>query len=173
MTKELLAAVLSRIVGREAGVANDPNDHGGITNWGLTRPFLETVTHRTWSDDDIRGLTRERALAIYTLWAQMRRLSELPEHFGLAWAVLDFAVNSGERPAIKGIQRFLKVPADGIAGPETQGAWHRLTAGELWSAQRFVVAERAKWYGNCLSDPSQARFAHEWMNRLAEHILAA
>ena len=173
MTNELRASVLHAILLDEGGLANDPDDRGGLTNFGLTRPFLETVTMRKWSDEDIRNLTQEKALQVCELWMKMRRLDQLPEDFLLAWVVTDFAFITTERRAIRALQKYMGITTDGIAGAETQGSWHRLTDIEQRSAAAFVIAERAIHHGNDIkANPSQAKFAATWMNRLAKQIRA-
>jgi lysozyme family protein len=171
MTTPVMEAVLDKVFGAEGGLSNHAKDRGGLTNYGLTKPFLRDVTGRDWSDEDVRGLTPARARSIARLWMQMKRLDQLPDHPGLAWDVVDFAFLCGHRPAIRALQRYMGVAQDGIPGPETQGRWHLLTEGELEQARRHVQAswnERIGWL--ITADPSQAVFAHEWLNRIAEHI---
>jgi lysozyme family protein len=173
VTNELRASVLNAILTDEGGLANDPDDRGGLTKFGMTRPFLETVTMRKWSDDEIRNLTREKAEQVFDLWTRMRRLDQLPEDFLLAWVVIDFAYITTERRAIRALQKYMGITQDGIAGAETQGAWHRLTDDERRVAASFVVAERAVHHGNDITrNPIQAKFAASWMNRLAKQIRA-
>jgi len=171
MTGELLDTIIRRIVVVEGGLSDDPQDRGGITQHGLTRTFLQTVTARTWTDDQIKAINTENAVAIFKLWAAMRRIDQLPEDYLLAWVVTDFAVIAGERRAIRAIQKFLGVPQDGIAGAETQGAWHRMTDEERRGAALFVLAERIVHHGNDITqNPSQSRFAKGWANRVAEQV---
>lgn len=121
MTDGLLEQIVTRILAHEGGLADHPDDHGGLTAYGLTRLWLHDVTGRTWSDADMRGMSLPMAKSLIGLWAKMRRLDQLPEHAGLAYAVMDFAFHSGHRPAIKALQKYLGVIPDGIAGAETQG----------------------------------------------------
>jgi lysozyme family protein len=173
VTPVLITETLQRILGDEGGLSNDSRDRGGLTNFGLTKPFLLAVTHRTWSDEDVAGLTRDVALSIYRLWMAMRRLDQLPEHPLLAWVVVDFAVHSGERRAIKAVQRALGIPADGIVGAETQGSWHRLGDDSLRTVAHKVLAERLELLGVMIeADHSQAAFASGWMHRCAAQVRA-
>ena len=174
MTIDLINSVLTKILGTEGGLAEHPKDRGGVTAWGLTKPFLLTVTGREWSDDDVRGLSRDRAMAIYKLWLAMRRLDQLPEDYLLSWVVIDFAVIANERRAIRAVQKYLGVTPDGIAGAETQGAWHRLSQDERTCAAAFVVAERCVHHFNDMAaNPDQAvAFGRGWGQRLAEQIRA-
>lgn len=173
MTPELLDAVLDKVLGAEGGIANHENDRGGLTSHGLTRPFLETVTARKWSDEDIRSLTPKRAREIYRLWTRIRRLDQLPEDFVLAWVVIDFAVITTERRAIRALQQFMGITQDGIAGAETQGNWHRLSEGERRKAAAHVIAARMVHHGQDVKlNRKQGDFIHGWMVRLAEQVKA-
>ena len=173
MTADLVDAVLNKIIGVEGGVSDHPNDRGGLTNFGLTKPFLQTVTCRDWSDEDVRSMTRQRAEGVYKLWLKMRRLDQLPDDYLLAWVVIDFAIIAGERRAIRALQKFMGLYTDGIAGTETQGAWHRLNAEERTQAAAFVVAERTLHHFNDLAaNPDQLVFARGWGARVAEQIRA-
>lgn len=173
MKADLIDAIVTKIVGTEGGLADNPRDRGGLTSHGLTKPFLKDVTGRDWSDEDVRGLSRQRAEGVYKLWMSVRRLDQLPDDYLLAWVVIDFAVHAGHRRAIRAIQKYMGVHMDGIAGAETQGAWHLLTEQECTQAAAFVVAERCMHHFNDLAaNPEQVVFARGWGARLAEQIRA-
>lgn len=171
MTPAIRDVVLSRVIEREGGANTHPNDKGGSTNFGLTRTFLKDVTAREWSDVEIRQITREIALSVYSLWLAMRRLDQLPDDVELADAVIDFAVHSGSVTAVRAIQKAMGLPADGIAGPKTQGEWHLLNERNRDRVRKAVIAARLEHLGAILSrDPSQAVFALGWMRRVAGQV---
>lgn len=173
MTTASMTVVLDAVLQDEGGLADVAGDRGGLTNYGLTRPFLETVTGRPWSDADIRALTPTTARGVYALWMRMRRLDQLPDHFLLAWVVVDYAVIAGDRRAIRAVQKHLGLAQDGIAGAETQGTWHQLSDVECRVAAAAVIADRAMHHGRDITtNPTQAKFAHGWMVRLAKQIRA-
>lgn len=97
----------------EGGYVNDPRDPGGETNFGISK--------RAHPREDIKNLTRERAIEIYkaSYW-DSNRCDELPP--ALAVAVFDAAVNQGGSIAILLMQRALGVTADGVIGPVTLAA---------------------------------------------------
>lgn len=173
MTVDLLNRVLERILIDEGGVSDHVSDRGGLTAFGLTKPFLRDVTSRDWTDDDVRGLTKEKALAVYRLWAQIRRLDQLPEDFLFAWFVIDYAVHSGVRTAIRATQLAMGIHADGIAGAETQGAWHSLGVRDRKLIAASVLVKRMEHIGRIVkADPSQAVFIVGWLRRLGEQVKA-
>jgi lysozyme family protein len=174
VTPALLDQVLDRIFGVEGGLSNHPSDRGGLTKYGLTRPFLEDTTGRKWSDDDIRDLTSARARSITKLWAQMRRLDQLPEDFLLAWIVIDFAFHAGHRRAIRAVQQAIGVHVDGIAGSETQGAWHLLSPASRKRVVGDVLYARLDHHGRDVkANREQGDFVHGWLLRVGEQVRAA
>jgi len=85
-------------------------DQGGITRWGISQ--------NAYPDEDIVGMTRARAEAIYLrdFWTPIKGDSFPPI---IAFVLFDAAINSGPVQAIKLLQRTLRVDDDGIVGPVT------------------------------------------------------
>lgn len=105
--------LIDRVLGHEGGYVNDPNDPGGETQWGISK--------RAYPGIDIPKLTREAAVEIYRrdFWERVHG-DEMPS--ALAFAALDFAVNSGVETAVRKLQHVLGVADDGIWGPRTREA---------------------------------------------------
>jgi uncharacterized protein YgiM (DUF1202 family) len=80
----------------EGGLADNPNDPGGLTNFGISQ--------RSYHDLDIRNLTKEQAVAIYErdYW-QASGADKLP--WPLALIHLDSAVNAGVGKAQQWLQQ--------------------------------------------------------------------
>ena len=173
MTHSLKARVIDRILASEGGLSNHADDKGGLTSHGLTKPFLRTVTGRDWTDEDVKAMTQATARGVYSLWLDITRLSQLPEHELLAWIVCDYAVHSGHRPAIKATQKAVGIPQDGIAGPDTQGAWGLLSAADCHRVATDVVVTRMEHLGRIVqADRSQAVFLVGWLRRIGEQVKA-
>jgi lysozyme family protein len=173
MTKATTDAVLDRVLSEEGGLSDHASDRGGLTHFGLTRGFLETVTGRKWTDDEITALTLATARSVYTLWIQMKRLDTLPDDVELAFTVIDYAVNSGERAAIKAVQRSLGLVVDGILGPDTQRELAMLDVLERKRLRRYVLAARLEHIGLIVkATPSQSAFIHGWLKRVAAQVRA-
>jgi lysozyme family protein len=104
---------LAEILKHEGGYVNHPADPGGETNMGISR--------RSYPNEDIRGMTRERAGFLYRrdFWEPVRG-DELP--MGVDLVAFDAAVNSGVSRSAKWLQRALEVEQDGKIGPQTIGA---------------------------------------------------
>ena len=109
MTADFERAV-ALILAHEGGYANDPNDPGGETNFGISK--------RSYPAEDIAHLTAARAAQIYRrdYWTPLR-CDELP--WALAVQVFDHGVNAGLSSAAKLLQRSLGVDADGVIGSIT------------------------------------------------------
>ena len=143
------------VLKEEGGYTLDPNDHGGETNFGISKT--------AYPNEDIKNMTRERAMEIYKrdYW-NVCRCDEIPSP--LAIAVFDSAVNTGTHGTILMLQRALMVEAiDGIFGPKTMEA---LLKSNGISVRRFM-AERMMRYVRIVShDPSQDVFTANWSHRL-------
>lgn len=101
-----VAFVIDRLEGGGVSVT----DTGGLTRWGISK--------KAHPDVDIDGLTRLGAIAIYhaRYWNVIQG-DKLPR--GLDLVLFDCAVNMGPPQAVRLLQRVLRVPEDGILGPQT------------------------------------------------------
>lgn len=110
--------VFDRLIGHEGGYANDPNDPGGETNWGISK--------RSYPNVDIKNLSRDEAKEIYRrdFW---NRINGDKLYDGVAFQVFDFAVNSGIETAVRGLQRAVGAADDGHWGPASQAAADKMS----------------------------------------------
>lgn len=128
----------SRLLGSEGGLVNNPNDPGGLTNWGISQ--------RSYPDIDIRNLTRDGAKAIYLrdFWNRVNA-DRLPD--GVAFQLFDFAVNSGIETSVRYLQRALGCADDGHWGPMSQAAADGTSESDtimLLNAERLDFMTRLK-----------------------------
>ncbi len=113
------------IVAREGGYANDPDDPGGATNFGVTihtmrRLGLDLDRDGTVTAADVRRLTRDQAVNIFLEHYYARPLIAEPPQ-PLRASVFDMYVNAGGN-AVKILQRLMvdmgyAVAVDGALGP--------------------------------------------------------
>lgn len=143
---DLVAIVLKH----EGGYVNDPKDPGGETNFGISK--------RAFPKEDIKGMTRERAIAIYQkkYW-DAARCSEIPE--SLQPIYFDTAVNAGVVTAIRLLQIAAGIEADGVFGEKT--------AREAFTVSRQKYAfERLAYYERLIKkNPALAKFRKGWTKR--------
>lgn len=154
--------LIQRILVREGGI-RDVGDGMGVTRFGQTPVWLSQF-----------GLpaptTPEQAAENYRLWLSKTALTLVigPVADDLADIVLDIAVMSDFRKAIKALQQALHVAVDGGLGPTTVAA---LAAADRKRLARDVIAWDMEYQGRLVTlDPSRARYAAGWANRMADHV---
>lgn len=159
--------IIEAVLEREGGSVDDPQDRGGFTNWGITKPFLERYEKRPVSVDEIEGLTRERAGVIYEWFMDVTNIADIEDE-ALRATVFDAAVHHGEHAAIKFLQRAIGVEDDGEIGPVTLAALEGFD-GTILSVH--VCTQRVRYFGKIVAkDPTQAKFLNGWLNRACAQI---
>jgi hypothetical protein len=145
------------IVGREGGFVNHPADPGGATNWGVTIHTLRRLNLDLDGDgdvdvDDVRALSRERAVQIFVDDYYYRpRLDHLPA--GIQSQLFDMQVNAGAN-AVKLLQRVLnasgalaeRLVEDGAIGQKTAAAAFRVWMIEGDRLNVAYALARRDWY---------------------------
>ena len=168
----------------EGGLTDDPQDRGGITNYGVCLVFLTDIAKGSKANRDklvdlgvflpvsrqsIIDLTKQQAEQIFK-WQFWDKLGcdELPLRVGCL--VYDAAVNHGRVWGVKLAQRGFntitsgdKLNVDGKMGPKTRAALSSDTP-ELHAA---ILEARKKYYDAIISNrPSQKVFQRGWYNRI-------
>lgn len=157
---ELFKRCVEVILRNEGGYINHPSDPGGETNFGISK--------RAFPTEDIKNMTRERAIEIYYqhFWLRLN-IGQLPDH--LALQVFDFAVNAGSRIAAIALQKIVVVKADGVIGPVTLNAVRALTD-EPYKAYRIIdkyMTARKLYYAELVANKnSLVVFLRGWLNRV-------
>jgi lysozyme family protein len=152
---EIFNDCIEIILKNEGGYVEHPLDPGGATNMG--------ITHRNYPNEDIKNLTKEKAIHLYyrDYWTPMG-LEQLLNR-DLVLAVFDMGVNSGIRNAIKILQRLVGVTDDGFIGTKT------LMAIDTYKGD--IVSEynerRKLFYTNLAKRrPELGVFLTGWLNRV-------
>lgn len=144
---------LSRIFGHEGEFWDDPV--GGPTKWGISQ--------RSYPSLDIKGLTKEDAAAIYRKdFIDPLQLDIFPR--SLAFQLLDFAVNSGPKTAIRQLQEAIGATPDGVVGSETVGRLARFSDDDLCA---LITAERLEYMTNCKNWKQNCT---GWVRRMASNL---
>lgn len=146
----------------EGGYSNNPNDHGGSTNFGITQELFDQYNNGTVID--VSTIVRSTAEDVYAkmIWVPAG-CDTMPEK--LAIAHFDWAANHGVKGAIKGLQLVLGVRPDGILGPVSD---YKISISNPDILVENYLQYRANWYRNdVLRDPSQVEFIAGWLNRVA------
>lgn len=151
------------ILKNEGGHVNDPNDAGGETNFGISK--------RSFPDEDIKSLTREKAIGIYrsSFWGKHPQLEKLDSQ-EVATKTFDLMVNMGSKRGIQILQQAINdaaaacvVASDGSLGPETVRRANEMEEGALLDAMRNGAA---RFYCDIVRrKPTQERFLRTWLLR--------
>lgn len=159
MGADKFAIFIERILGHEGGYVNHPNDPGGETKWGISK--------RAYPNVDIKGLTREGAIALYRrdYW-EGPRINELPS--AIAFQVLDAAINHGRSRAIGWLQSVVGATSDGRIGPRTleRVLAYESTIGTKGVALNFL-ATRLQFYTDI---GGWDTFGRGWARRMAVNM---
>lgn len=157
-----IRSVIANVIEREGGRVQNPTE-GFITYYGQTPGWLARwrlpVPH-----------SPSEAEFNYRSWLEQTDLDALcTEDDSLPDVVIDFAIHSGERPAIRALQRALNVKPDGILGPVTMTALAVCNRPQVAAA---VLADRIRQLGALLANPDRSVYAKGWMNRVAAQVEA-
>ena len=181
MTEDQIRDMIKRLIEREGGFVDHPNDVGGCTKYGVIRATLQDHRRALVTCADVRALTLDEAVAIYRrAWFDHSRLrlSQWP-YPTLAEVTLDASImfSLGRQMAARWAQEAINdqrpkgqgIVTDGWAGPATLAAMvlcdeRRLVAG--------VVARRLRKHARVVARaPSQAVFLEGWVNRATKWIM--
>lgn len=179
-------AIAEKIVVREGGYVNDPDDPGGATNFGVTIQTMRALGLDLDGDGDVdvadvRTLSRTHAVDIFVEHYFTRpRIVRLPEV--LQASVFDMYVNSGSN-AVKILQRLLRdmgldIAVDGVIGPQTTRAAHAaLQQAPSHLADAYGIARRNYYYRIADRRPASRKYARRrdggkggWIKRAEEFI---
>jgi lysozyme family protein len=164
----LFAEALPFVLLHEGGFSDDPADHGGRTNFGITQRALGAF--RLEHPDlvlpaDVADLTEDEAGVVYhaDYWC-----FDGIESQRVATKAFDMAVNMGLRRAVKLLQTALnangaRLVVDGLYGGRTEAA---VNAADEALLLRQLVSASAAYYRSIIErNPSQSRFAAGWLTR--------
>jgi lysozyme family protein len=154
-----------RLLRHEGGKANDPDDKGGLTYYGISEE---------WYPEFHKDPTPVGAIGIYKndFWNAVHGNDIKTQN--IAGSMVDFALTSGPRTAIKTAQMILLVQfncgvtVDGIMGPFTLAFLNSVDQERLLA---LYTVNRTNFYGSLvLKDATQGKFLHSWLTRTAEYL---
>lgn len=154
----------------EGGFTKNEKDKGNWTGGrvgsGTLKGTNRGISAASYPDEDIAGMTEERATEIYLrdFWEKYR-CDELPEP--IAFLTFDTAVNAGPGNGIRILQRAVGTAADGVIGPQTIAAANR--ADPRQAVIRFTV-ERLLHY---IGVGTFSTFGKGWLTRSVDAAITA
>lgn len=168
------------VLKHEGGFVNDPDDPGGVTNFGFTAKYLMEMGKwqydRTGSGyidaQDMKYFTRDDAVKeLYWIWnTDNYHLLKDPE---IAKRVFDFAINAGQVTAVKLLQRtynfYVNAEAlklDGIIGNMTAAAINALDNKQQIIFLGRLRSAKANYYDHLVHEkPGMEKFHRGWLKR--------
>ncbi|HZP46078.1 MAG TPA: glycosyl hydrolase 108 family protein [Candidatus Binataceae bacterium] len=161
--------IVDVILKNEGGFTDNPNDHGGPTNFGITAADYGRWLKRDTpaSADEVRAMDRQVARQIYKKWyladPGFDQITE--ENLGALKLILaDSGVLFGVRRATMWLQQELGIVDDGRFGPATLQALHAYR--EIDKLSRRVLGRRIQKIAEIVAaNRSQATFLRGWINR--------
>ena len=151
----------------EGGYVNNPNDHGGPTNMGITLTTWQAQGYDKNHDghidnEDIKLLTPDDFNIILRKYWDKWKADQIKNQ-SVANILVDWVWGSGKWGIIIP-QRILKVSPDGIVGQQTLAVLNDANQRGLFSV---IWDYRKQYLENIVkNDLTQQRFIDGWMNRL-------
>jgi lysozyme family protein len=182
-----VASMTAEILKSEGGLVDDPNDSGGITNYGISFRFASD--HPEYFDinhdgavtaDDIRNITVQQAANAYIKYFYMpAHFNLVPNVANIVMQLYDMAVNmgvrlrDGETNAVKIMQRAIGAVDDGVLGPSTLAALNvALNAQGANAVNDAIVGKRIAFYKSlAANNPQDKKFLVGWVNRATKYSL--
>lgn len=151
--------IIEKVLEHEGGYVNDATDRGGETKHGISK--------RAYPDEDIKGLTVERAKELYKrdYWDRFK-CGQLPDR--IRHIYFDMCVNMGGGRATKILQEACnsknsyKIDVDGGIGKNTIKASANLEDFRLRAYRVMFYAELV------MKKPDQEKFWVGWFRRSCE-----
>ncbi len=164
------------VLRHEGGLVDNPNDPGGITNFGVSLRWLKSkglagdINHDGDVDaGDIKIMTREDAEKLYrAFWWDKYNYGAIAAQV-TANKIFDTAVNMGPaRPAIFA-QRIVGIdPTTGNIGPRTLAAINAMPSIQFIPAFQNM---QAQFYRDIVAaNPARAEFLKGWLNRAYDRV---
>lgn len=159
-----LDTALAFTLHEEGGYVNNPLDHGGATNHGITQATYDSYrSSLKLAPQDVQLITDSDVRTIYDeMYWQPAKCPQM--HSPLDCTVFDWAVNGGVPRAIQTLQDVLGLPGDGIFGPKTAAA---LAIADVYETCKAYNQIRREWYQNRVKQkPDQQIFLKGWLGRV-------
>jgi len=155
----------AEVLKSEGGYVNDPHDHGGETNLGVTKAAWSEYMGRPIADGEMKALTPGIVKPFYKIryWDKCK-CDSLPT--GVDYMVFDLAVNGGVGRGAKMLQTVVGVNADGAIGPATLAALAALKDDPKVLIGKMSQYKESFYKAIVAAKPDQEKFLKGWLNRI-------
>lgn len=168
------APAIERTLGHEGGYANNPNDKGGETNWGITIAVAKSNGY----EGKMKDLPLSIAKAIYKkeYWDKLK-LDSVNNQV-IAEIAFDIGVNAGIGVAAKMLQEMVNfmttsnIEVDGKIGPKTLNKINAIkTKNDNEEAIALLSMLQGEHYLNCMRKrEANEVFSLGWLRRARSNI---
>lgn len=147
----------------EGGWANDLDDSGGCTMSGVTIGTYRRFYGRYKTCENLKHITEEEWMHVFKAgyWDPWR--ADDIENQSIAQICVQMGWGSGVKTAIRKVQAFLGVTADGIVGPITLDA---LNSGDHRKTFEALKEMRKNWLIQIAKRGNNKKFLDGWLRRL-------
>ena len=155
----------AEVLKSEGGYVNDPHDHGGETNLGVTKAAWSEYMGRPIADGEMKALTPGIVKPFYKIryWDKCK-CDSLPT--GVDYMVFDLAVNGGVGRGAKMLQTVVGVNADGAIGPATLAALAAMKDEPKVLIGKMSQYKESFYKAIVAAKPDQEKFLKGWLNRI-------
>ena len=170
ISQSKFASIIDKCIAHEGEYANDPEDRGGETKFGITKIFMEEYKEALPGREiiPIKELTIEDAKRLYKAMWERYNLGYI-KNKNLAYVLFDYMINSYAGTVAKRVQRILNtrgasLKIDGHIGEKSLEAIENCDP--QWLADE-ILKNRQQSYRNIVeTSPAQGKFYSGWINRL-------
>jgi lysozyme family protein len=167
--------IIIPILEREGGFVDHPQDPGGATNKGITfvtfKNHAQSILGIEPTLENLKNLSDDQAKTLYYYLYWLKINGEYIENINIAELLLDMAINSGCKTAVKYLQESINfisgtdpIKEDGACGPITTELINKSDAKILFRAFKI---NRISFFNNLVKrKPSLKVFLNGWMNRI-------
>ena len=173
------ASMINRLIKREGGLVDNPDDPGGKTKYGVTWRNWDAFRERKYKEDpdcptypeDVEDITKDHArLFYYEDYFTRIRLPEAVPNGPVQELLFDSCVHHGQVQGIKWLQRAIGTKADGIIGPNTIAKARAYKSNRLLYVD--ILSRRMEFFGSIITKNKHPHYksAKGWMKRMTYFI---
>lgn len=161
MTPERKKLLMNHILEVEGGLVNDPDDPGGITNYGVTLKALSAYRKKPCTPQDIIDLEISEATDLYLEnYYKPWNGDKIDSDFKVL-CIFDKAVNSGVDAAVKIAQKIVNTIIDGDCGFKTYTAINA-TSDQIF-CREYLQAMQRGYFEIVEKRPTSQKFLKGWV----------
>ena len=170
INKSKFNSIIDKNLEHEGGYANDKNDRGGETKYGITAPFMEDFKYALpgGKTKPVKDLTVDDAKKLYkALWDRYNLGCVRDKN--VAYVIFDYMINTFYHTVAKRVQKILNtqgaaLKVDGRIGEKSLNAIHN--SDYKWLIDEILKNRQYYHRKDVNENPVQLKFYAGWMNRL-------